>query len=130
MWLCDSKEEVIFIVTSHLPILPTFFLSPHSLCTTILASLSFSFNYLSLFISRKEDISIESLSLVHIIILVNLPLLSLQNFLLHMQSGWTALMFAAQEAQKDVVEILIENGADTNIDNNVSVSIESCNALG
>lgn len=39
-------------------------------------------------------------------------------------------MFAAQEAQEDVVEILIENGADTNIDNNVSVSIESCNTLG
>ena len=30
-------------------------------------------------------------------------------------------MFAAQEAQESVVEILIENGADINIDNNVSL---------
>ena len=30
-------------------------------------------------------------------------------------------MFAAQEAQESVVEILIENGADIDIDNNVSL---------
>jgi len=38
-----------------------------------------------------------------------------------LQSGWTALMFAAQKAQESVVEISIENGADINIDNNVSL---------
>ena len=50
---------------------------------------------------------------------------------LDVQTGWTAIMFAAQNGHKDVVELLIFSGADVNHQKQVRIDLDlvTCSLL-